>query len=1361
MGRWCCAARGLLLLWAAPLGAGTPSAAPSTAPSTPAGTTPSAAPSEAPSAPSAAPSAAPSTAPSIAPYTNGTPSREPVVAPTAKPSSAAPTVSPSSAAPTAAPSVPPSAAPSAAPSVPPSVPPSAQPTASPAIPPSLMPSLSPSRAPSTSPLRPPSTAPVGYPTELPTAPPTAAPRAAPTESPTLGPTPRPSPRPTVRPLQPTVAPAQPTRAPTAATFPPSPLPPGACLAADEGRPCDDGDARTVNGTCRAGLCIETPDRCWEVRCTASDSCHRPGSCSAASGLCSDPAAPDGTRCSDGDDATDGDACRNGACRGVVRCTGVECAACDSRCARAACDASTGECGEMSFPDGSTCNDDSPLTMADRCVSGKCVGLPDRCAGTVCVRVSQCHIPGVCNRTTGLCTEPTAADGTACNDGVAVTNGDACAGGVCAGVLSCGNVTCEASRGGLVDPRCHVPQCSGSGAECALPPLRPDGTECADGRPGTRAEKCAQGLCLGEPERCAGVNCPPPTTCHGAGQCSPATGECVERLLADGTPCDDADDATREDRCAAGRCSGWLECAASEGQRCMSPRSPCHRSACGASGCAVLLRECVPCSDQDPATVGDLCRAGVCIGTALNGSRVPPVAGVVAPAAQSRVSFSADAMSGSTPIEVLFELHGDSFADLGADAVLQCGQSGNSTAAVWLRGARPAVEAACSALVLAPTTLAVRFRPSAELVPSRRERVQLALRPGLMKSGVAPVGYTSIELLPRQQPVATALNKAPPVAPGQASLALKVRQCIEDQEPEEKLDRVTSPTGLLVGSGPLAAYQGAVVATLIILFALLASVGALYGFLTAAGRARLPDGCTLSRRRRLVAARLGSFVYPLTFLYPSSTLTSATLLFYGEGGFRVLAAFVLALCMVLPLCVFWVVRKVRDLAVVEPAEPKTCAERFFHGKESWEPVGAGYGHRLYHFFYDAHRFRDRYLLVADLLLNAALAVLQSVHSRSEAECKVIGYVVLCLMGGFALFVTLRRSGIAPYEKLTIPLVLWGEVVCKFLLVTVGYGNPPDHWAVATAGAIAEAIGAIIVAQAFIGLWLFFADEYTYWASLPGGGKDVTGTCNRAARFCAFWFCFYGVVDAMVGKDAGADKQTASPDEQVAGPEASQGPDYELMAATEARPGTSTEVAAACIQLGGRHIRPASRQCPLELTLEDAVAAGVAGLCAGHLAMMQVPEDSLPAPGSACGSALRSARSKACALRGAPSAEQLREARQAYDAAVGAVKVQRSVQRSTDLRAAEMLLGAVAEVLRRYEAGPAPRAPVLPSLLPPPPPRPAPVAPAPTAPPPAAAPPPPATAETPPAAVPLIPPAVRGTLPPLRRSAHVAFPRPPPL
>eukprot|EP01062_Namystynia_karyoxenos_P081493 TRINITY_DN8978_c0_g1_i1.p1 TRINITY_DN8978_c0_g1~~TRINITY_DN8978_c0_g1_i1.p1 ORF type:complete len:1528 (+),score=269.75 TRINITY_DN8978_c0_g1_i1:340-4584(+) len=1150
------------------------------------------------------------------------------------------------------------------------------------------------------------------------------------------------------------------------------------------------------GRCTAGQCA---DRCAGVQCPASDSCHRPGSCNPDTGLCSDPAAPEGAPCDDGDASTAADSCRAGVCRGTAKCAGVECAVCDARCAKAQCAPNTGKCVEQEEADGKPCNDGDPGTKDDKCAAGLCIGTADLCAGTLCTRASQCHVAGACDSATGRCSEPPAENGTVCNDGDPATVNDSCSGGICVGTLPCGNATCEASRGGLLDPRCHIPSCSSDRGSCAIPTRRPDGAPCADGRPETTAEKCAQGQCVGAIDRCSGVQCLPPSQCHGLGRCDAESGLCVDQTLPDGKECDDGDPGTKEDKCASGVCAGRLDCPRSANGICQSPPSACHRTACGTSGCEVRLRDCAPCSDGDPGTVGDMCRGGACVGVFSNGSQPSPAAGTIAIHDATSVSYSAAAISGGQTVEVTFTVMNDKFADLGPNATLRCGLSSDPTAAVVLSGTRSQVADACTVSVLPPASILIRISPSPALVPKRRETVHVSVRPGVMQSGVSPIGYANFELLPEEQPVAAIVSGAPPIAPGVGSLALKLRQCTDDQEPEEDLGRVMSPTGLKVGDEEMAAYNGALLANAVFLVVVTLACSGLYAYLTVAGAARVRQsggGVHLSRRRRLAAARVGVFVYFLTFLYPSSSFTAASVLLYGKGLYRALAGVMIVMCGLLPLFVFRVVRNAPTFAtVVESTDPQSCWARLFLGTKGWEPIGASYGHQVYQLFYDSYSFRDKHVLVFDLVLNAALAVLQSVRPRTELQCRIIGATVLCLMTGFALYVTIRRSHITPYDTGCTAVVLWGEILSKSLLVTVGYGHRTDHWAVVTANVIATIVSAALAALALIGLSLFFASQYSHWAAVPGGGKEVTGLRRRLARFAAYWFVFIGIVDAMMGDDGVVASQRATVcHEQLASQQDwqdSPGPSQYSLLALDGAAGPSPlgPSAGTSSPLGPRRVPAAAAAAPLDVGFETAKDAEAAGVT---LEGLRVPDAMLPPAERPCGSALRAARDRVCQLRAGASFSQVCAAQSALFDAAAAVSAERrsAAAIAGQLAAADMLLHALGAALRSQGAPaqpgntPAPLSPGGAATSPTPAaacrtagplsplsaaagsaalPRPRQVTAVPAAPPstgqplsplsPGGEPPP----RVQPSATPLLPAAARSGLHPLRRSAPVQFPR----
>src|SRR5207253_1077321 len=132
-----------------------------------------------------------------------------------------------------------------------------------------------------------------------------------------------------------------------------------------------------------------------------------------------------------------------------------------------CNPSTGLCSNPAKPDGSACNDTSACTQTDTCQGGACTGTNP----VTCTAQDQCHVAGTCNPATGLCSNPAAPDGTACNDGDACTHIDACHGGICTGTNP---VTCPASD------QCHdAGTCDAQTGTCSNP-AKSDGAACDDG-----------------------------------------------------------------------------------------------------------------------------------------------------------------------------------------------------------------------------------------------------------------------------------------------------------------------------------------------------------------------------------------------------------------------------------------------------------------------------------------------------------------------------------------------------------------------------------------------------------------------------------------------------------------------------------------------------------------------------------------------------------------------------------------------------------------------------------------------------------------------------------------------------------------
>jgi len=140
--------------------------------------------------------------------------------------------------------------------------------------------------------------------------------------------------------------------------------------------CDDGNACTRVDSCQAGQCVGTDP----VSCAPQGECRLAGACDPATGLCSNPAAGDGTPCSGGICPTPppdgglclGNMCVGGECRTNL-CAGVSCAATDACHQPGTCDPATGACSSPAMPDGTACDDGDPRTRVDRCRAGTCVG----------------------------------------------------------------------------------------------------------------------------------------------------------------------------------------------------------------------------------------------------------------------------------------------------------------------------------------------------------------------------------------------------------------------------------------------------------------------------------------------------------------------------------------------------------------------------------------------------------------------------------------------------------------------------------------------------------------------------------------------------------------------------------------------------------------------------------------------------------------------------------------------------------------------------------------------------------------------------------------------------------------------------
>ncbi|MFT7579380.1 MAG: putative repeat protein (TIGR01451 family), partial [Myxococcota bacterium] len=218
---------------------------------------------------------------------------------------------------------------------------------------------------------------------------------------------------------------------------------------------------------------------------------------------------------------------NGTASVILRCDDL------NACTANLCDAGTG-CVYAAVDDGTMCDDADACSQTDSCVSGTCVGAEP----VTCTASDQCHVAGVCDSATGLCSSPNADDGLGCDDGNACTVSDACAEGTC---VSDTPTDCDDGDTCTSD-RCDTD--TGCFTEDAT-----DGLECDDSDLCSLTSACVAGTCLAVDA----ADCDDANLCT-LDRCDPATG-CFSQPVPNGFPCSDVNLCTTEDTCVDGQCMG--------------------------------------------------------------------------------------------------------------------------------------------------------------------------------------------------------------------------------------------------------------------------------------------------------------------------------------------------------------------------------------------------------------------------------------------------------------------------------------------------------------------------------------------------------------------------------------------------------------------------------------------------------------------------------------------------------------------------------------------------------------------------------------------------------------------------------------
>ena len=286
---------------------------------------------------------------------------------------------------------------------------------------------------------------------------------------------------------------------------------------------------------------------------------------------------------------------------------------------------SGGCTLAATHEGETCDpDDRCASSAKVCKGGECTYTTLReCVARACKEATGC------NPLTGACLYAPGPDGGACDADHNPCTDDRCGGGEC--VAAPNTCQCQTDQNCPTNPdKCVAPLwCEGSthtcvpgvakqcvsGGECkpgtCLPatgecddkPL-PDGTPCGQDLKCVAGATCAAGGCVGT-DKCDDHN---PCT---KDLCEAATGACSHPAAGDGVSCDDGDACTEGDACGAGACAGTpKDC---------DDHNDCTQDQCDqAAGCLQMTLPGNACDDHDACTSGDACTdQGKCVGALKN------------------------------------------------------------------------------------------------------------------------------------------------------------------------------------------------------------------------------------------------------------------------------------------------------------------------------------------------------------------------------------------------------------------------------------------------------------------------------------------------------------------------------------------------------------------------------------------------------------------------------------------------------------------------------------------------------------------------------------------------------------------------
>jgi hypothetical protein len=314
-------------------------------------------------------------------------------------------------------------------------------------------------------------------------------------------------------------------------------------------------------------------------------------------------------------------------------TDQQCPGTGNPCREAFC-TTDGVCNTRPVKNGALCVDGNPCLGDDRCTDGVCKGTETDCNDNTPCTKDFCDpktgcihqiIEGPCDTGDACVLAACQSGGCVVTDTDVCDDGNPCTKDTCNAKLGCQffaltDVPCEDGDGCTTGDKCLFGVCTGEGKSCTdgnpctqdncdlagdcTHTASFDGQKCSDGSLCTVKDACNSGSCSGTPK-----NCNDNDECS-VDSCVATTGACKSVSVADGSPCSDSNPCTVGDGCKAGACISGIQSACEDGNPCTAGSCNTETGKCSHP----LLDDNLPCNLQDPCQLEPKCKSGTCVGT---------------------------------------------------------------------------------------------------------------------------------------------------------------------------------------------------------------------------------------------------------------------------------------------------------------------------------------------------------------------------------------------------------------------------------------------------------------------------------------------------------------------------------------------------------------------------------------------------------------------------------------------------------------------------------------------------------------------------------------------------------------------------